>query len=439
MSYAGNRATITVHNPTSVQRQEVVSVKMSALHPILGTGHHSPLIVTNSIGQEVDYQVTHDSLLLVDASVMPGGETVFHVEKGVPRAMLSFSSLPQRTEAGGWGVGRVWTSGRLYPDRLDDIAWENDRIAFRVYGPSFYNSGGLGFGPDVWVKNTPEPVIDRRYRMDIDIKPTQQQLLDHGYHPEAARLLQDNSFHVDHSTGNDCYAVGPTLGCGAPCLLLNATSAHIADSTEIIWQGTWSSYEILDNGPLRFTLSLLFPDTIVCGQHVQEHRIYTLDKGSCFNRVEVWYDTADMIDDRQRRIRRTKRATAHDDTRALYVGAGFPLHSPNAHTAVITGSYMQYADPTDNPEANTSQLYVACLFPEGGVTTQTLTPRSYPGTQAVAHAMATRPIAPGDHWTYYAGAAWSKHDVRNQREWQARIDTAIDAYTTPLTVVVSGQ
>ena len=28
--------------------------------------------------------------------------------------------------------------GRLYPERLDDMTWENDRGIYRVYGPAKY-------------------------------------------------------------------------------------------------------------------------------------------------------------------------------------------------------------------------------------------------------------------------------------------------------------
>mgnify|MGYP001545592391 CR=1 FL=1 len=44
--------------------------------------------------------------------------------------------------------------GRFVPERQDDFAWENDKVAFRVYGPS---SGGKGqvSGVDAWLKKVP--------------------------------------------------------------------------------------------------------------------------------------------------------------------------------------------------------------------------------------------------------------------------------------------
>jgi hypothetical protein len=404
---------IIVRNPSTAQRQELIEVDMADIYRDLGTGQGEPFVVSQVVGQkpdgsdklrEVDFQVTSDGKLLIDASVQPGRTTEYVVERGVPRRMRSYDTLPQRTAAGGWGVGKVWTEGRLYPERLDDIAWENDRGAYRVYGPAFQRNGSIGYGPDVWVKNTPELVVARRFSMDIDIKPTQRQLSRAGYKAEADQLVDDNSFHIDHGMGNDCYAVGATLGCGAPAILS-------ADGN-ICFPYAWQQYEILDNGPLRFTVSLVFGDTLIEGRRLQEHRIISLDKGSNFNRVEVWYE--DLSSGKR-----------HD--KPLTVCAGFPLHAPNEPTVVLGKDFIQYADPTDNPTANAFQLYVGCLFPDGGVSTRT----------DFGHAIAVTSLKVGERWTYYAGSAWSKYDVRNQVEWQARINTTLDALKNPLNVEIN--
>ena len=404
---------IIVRNPSTSQRQELIEVDVADIYHDLGTGQGEPFVVSQVVGQkpdgsdklrEVDFQVTSDGKLLIDASVQPGRTTEYVVERGVPRRMRSYDTLPKRTAAGGWGVGKVWTEGRLYPERLDDIAWENDRGAYRVYGPAFQRKGSIGYGPDVWVKNTPELVVARRFSMDIDIKPTQRQLSRAGYKAEADQLIDDNSFHIDHGMGNDCYAVGASLGCGAPAILS-------ADGN-ICFPYAWQQYEILDNGPLRFTVSLVFGDTLIEGRRLQEHRIISLDKGSNFNRVEVWYE--DLSSGKR-----------HD--KPLTVCAGFPLHAPNEQTVALGNDFIQYADPTDNPTANAFQLYVGCLFPDGGVSTRT----------DFGHAIAVTSLKVGERWTYYAGSAWSKYDVRNQVEWQARINTTLDALKNPLNVEIN--
>ena len=51
---------------------------------------------------------------------------------------------------------------RLVPERKDDLAWENDKVAFRVYGPAL-RSGPEDSGIDVWCKRVARPVIDKWY------------------------------------------------------------------------------------------------------------------------------------------------------------------------------------------------------------------------------------------------------------------------------------
>lgn len=80
---------------------------------------------------------------------------------------------------------------RFVPERMDDFAWENDRIGFRVFGPALSEAepGQTGNGVDVWVKRVREPIINTWY--------------------------ERGRYHRDHGEGLDYYSVGTTLGCGA--------------------------------------------------------------------------------------------------------------------------------------------------------------------------------------------------------------------------------
>ena len=80
----------------------------------------------------------------------------------------------------------------------------------------------------------------------------------------------------------DCYAVGPTLGGG--------TAALMPDSA-IVYPYCYKDYEILDNGPLRFTVKLVFNPLVVKNDsNVVETRIIQLDKGSQLNKTTVSYE-----------------------------------------------------------------------------------------------------------------------------------------------------
>lgn len=150
-SYA-QQATITVSNPTAAQRTELISLSMSEIKAKLGNAtpkKGEAYIVKNKKGQQIGSQITYDGNLLIDASVRPHGSATYYVSIGKP--------YPQK----------VWATGALYKIRKDDLAWENDRCAYRVYGPALQRSGERSFGTDIWVKNTPDNVVYDRYIKDV--------------------------------------------------------------------------------------------------------------------------------------------------------------------------------------------------------------------------------------------------------------------------------
>ena len=56
---------------------------------------------------------------------------------------------------------KLTTYSRLVPERVDDYTWENDKIAFRVYGPkgqaealAGVKGSTLSSGVDIWFKRT---------------------------------------------------------------------------------------------------------------------------------------------------------------------------------------------------------------------------------------------------------------------------------------------
>lgn len=104
----------------------------------------------NKRGQQIGSQITHDGFLLIDASVRPHGSATYYVSIGKPYQQ------------------KVYATGALYKIRKDDIAWENDRCAYRVYGPALQKTGERSFGTDIWVKNTPDTVVYERYIKDMN-------------------------------------------------------------------------------------------------------------------------------------------------------------------------------------------------------------------------------------------------------------------------------
>ena len=256
--------TVVVTNNERSQRQELVEIDVNQVYGKMGIAKGSDIIVRNALGQEVAYQVTYDGKLLIDVAVRPCGEARYTITTGKPQEMKSF------------------VTGRMYPERVDDIAWENDRTAYRLYGPALQRSGEKAYGIDVWVKNTPDLEVEQRYKVELGNHQRIQDLKAAGKIDEARQVEIATTYHFDHGYGLDCYKVGPTLGCGAPALMENGY---------LVMPYSYKDYKILDNGPLRFTVELTYnPSTVNGNKNVVEHRLLSLDKGSNFNKMTVWYE-----------------------------------------------------------------------------------------------------------------------------------------------------
>ena len=378
---AMQQATIVVSNPTSTPRTELISLSMSEVKAKLGNAipkKGEAYIVKNKRGQQIGSQITHDGLLLIDASVRPHGSATYYVSIGKPYQQ------------------KVYATGALYKIRKDDIAWENDRCAYRVYGPALQKTGERSFGTDIWVKNTPDTVVYERYIKDM---------IGNRKNDDETEIL--TSFHLDHGNGLDPYRVGATLGLGAPSLMVGKNQ---------VLPYCYKDYRILDNGPLRFTVELTYnPSTVGDMKNVVEHRIISLDKGSNFNKMTVWYDGLTTPTD---------------------FATGFPIHEEDTETKTFAKDYVSYADPTDNVEVNNSQVFVGVLFPEGiDHTYYQLFDKKHDG--ATGHALGLkRGLKNQEKYSYYFGAAWSKYDVRSYAEWQIRIKDYLDALKNPLQVEV---
>ena len=411
------QATIVVNNPTSNPRTELISLSMNEVKAKLGNAapkKGEAYIVKNKSGQQIGSQITHDGYLLIDASVRPHGSATYYVTIGKPYQQ------------------KVWATGALYKIRKDDIAWENDRCAYRVYGPALQRTGERSFGTDVWVKNTPDTVVYERYvkdmngnikgdKIDAKVRALQKQEKAEKNKAKAAALAKQikslqaeskevdilTSFHLDHGNGLDPYRVGATLGLGAPSLMVGKNQ---------VLPYCYKDYKILDNGPLRFTVELTYkPSTVGDMKNVVEHRIISLDKGSNFNKMTVWYDGLTTPTD---------------------FATGFPIHEEDTESKTFAKDYVSYADPTDNIEVNNSQIFVGVLFPEGiDNTYYQLFDKKHDG--ATGHALGLkRGLKNGEKYSYYFGAAWSKYDVKSYAEWQIRIKEYLDALKTPLGVEV---
>ena len=121
--------TVTVSNPLAMERSnEMVEVAMSDIANQLKLADTAQIVVLNADGQQVPYQITYDEKVIFPASVAANGTAVYTIQAGTPEAFA------------------VKACGRYYPERVDDVAWENDLVAFRAYGPALQKTGERAFG-----------------------------------------------------------------------------------------------------------------------------------------------------------------------------------------------------------------------------------------------------------------------------------------------------
>lgn len=248
---------------------------------------------------------------------------------------------------------------RFVPERLDDLMWENDRIAFRVYGPALQKAEPpSGSGIDVWVKRVRYPFMQRQ--------------------------LQGGEYHVDRGEGLDYYNVGGSRGAGG---------LGIWDDDKLWVSRNFKTYRILRDGPdcAEFELDYA-PWPVGVARRVWERRRVSLALGSNLSRVET--------------------TLYSDSSEELIVGIGLNRHATIAGQGVLTtdrnAGLLAYWEPND---------------PQHGAmgTAVLVDPREVVGFQNDAdNYLVLLRVRPGKPFVYYQGGAWDGGlDFHDRAQWEA--------------------
>ena len=389
--------TVTVTNSIDIERNsEMAELSMAEVSKTLALADTSTIIVVNSEGKQVPYQITYDEKVIFPVSVKANSTSVYTIKEGIPE------------------IFPATAYGNVYPERYDDIAWENDLIAYRGYGPQLQARGERAFGYDVWTKyNTTEPVVEARYAAELN--PETKAKIDSLRKTKPATadsLYKTVSYHVDHGNGLDCYKVGPTLGGGTNALMVN-------DS--IIYPWAFKTQEILDNGPLRFTVKLVYnPFTVKKDTNVIETRIISLDSGSYMNKAVISFSGL---------------------SETTPIVTGLVLHEPLSEAVVATEAskgYITYADPTDNPSADNGKIFVGAAFPNklsaAKVVMFSQKEKNELRGDADGHVLAISEYAPNSEYIYYFGSAWSKAAIQTINQWNQYVEDFTQEIRNPLVV-----
>lgn len=392
---AADQVTITVSNSIPSARMEMVEVDVAVLQKKLQTG--KDFVVTDADGREIPSQVTHDQKLIFQVGVAGKGKSLYYVQKGTP----------QKYE--------VKAKGRLFTERQDEFGWENDCVAYRVYG----HGGAVGY--DFFNKSTPELMLDYWYasEQNQEMRSVSQQLRERGYADLADQVYNAFCYHIDHGKGMDCYTVGPTLGGGANALLKEDGSLFMPQC--------YKTFEILDQGPLRFTVCFTYPEQEFNGEKVTETRTISLDAGSQFNRVTIAYQGL---------------------SKPVKMAAGTVIHQSNPSAYVLSqeNGYMGYEDLGDPSVYNAKyrdelakqmgKIYIGLLFPEKDITT---TYQQRENGIATGHILGISTYQPNMTYTYYFGSGWDKNPntgFHSLTDWEAHLSHAAISVRNPLKLSV---
>jgi hypothetical protein len=243
---------VRVRNALDIARpSETVEVAAAALSGRVDARDLPRLSVTDTrTGHEVLAQVVDENgddafdRLVFQADFAPGETSEFVLSRSEPRK-------PRREEY------RVYA--RFVRERQDDFAWENDRVAFRLYGPAletFEKEPLTSSAVDAWSKRTSRLVLNDWYLVD--------------------------DYHRDHGEGGDFYPAGRTRGCGGSGLVVDGALAVSRN---------FRSSRVLASGPLRVVFEVSYPEWERPGLKVTEVKRVTLDAGSHLNRFESTYVT----------------------------------------------------------------------------------------------------------------------------------------------------
>lgn len=268
-------------------------------------------------------------------------------------------------------------AGRVYPERADDVAWENELVGFRVYGPGTQKKGEKSFGYDIFFKYPDKGlVLEKLYGPETDPATWQKYDSLKRIDPKLAKEFENSiSYHIDHGLGMDCYAVGSTLGDGVAAFL---------EEGKISFPWCYEKVEILENGPDRFSFSLDFAPRIVGNDTITEHRIISLDSNAHLNNCKVWFD-------------------GMSGEKSLVVG--FPLRDNSGIYYDLGRGILAYADPTQGSDNGKALLGLVCETP------------AVEFLNTDGHALLRYTLKPGETFEYNWGFAWDRTDIKTLMEW----------------------
>jgi len=354
-----------IRNPIEIDRKdEVIVVRWETIRSALPSAEPTLISLRDlATGAEVPCQAVD-----LDQDGTPD-ELVFHADlkAGESRSfVLGAADQPQAPLAS-------LTDARFMIPR-EDLAWENDRIAFRMYGPAL--SKEVGNGIDVWTKRVRSLIVEKWYKADES---------------------KTASYHVDHGEGADFFSVGWTLGCGG-------SSLWTGDS--LVQPGAFASYRIIAAGPLRAVFELNYK-AVRCGREmISEVKRITLDAGQNLNKIEVTYKGG---------------------SGSMAFAAGI-VKRPNVESTVSKSNKWAALYGPTTANASDGFLGTGVILP--GSAFKEIREDSL-HVLMIGSATIDRPVV------YYSGAGWTRSgDFASKKDWEEYLDQFARRLEQPVEIVL---
>lgn len=296
--------------------------------------------------------------LLFQTDVPARGDQTFELRAGDPRTYRKEDF-------------RVY--GRFVRERYDDFAWENDRIAHRMYGAAletWQQEPLTSSTVDVWLKRTRRLVVNDWYMVD--------------------------DYHRDHGEGGDFYSAGRSRGCGGSGLWRDG---------KLVVSKNFRNSHVLAAGPIRLVFELTYPVWDATGIRSEVKRI-SLDAGQNLSRFESRYD----ID---------------GDSRQLQVAIGIKKWPETDVRTDQTAGLVR----TWGPVKGGAGHYGCAVVVDPTAIVET--------TEADGNHLVIARAANGSRVTYYAGAAWDQSgDFSGVSDWDRYVDQWARRIQSPLRIEV---
>jgi hypothetical protein len=386
---SADRVTVTVAHHLPIARPaETITVPWSKISHAIPGVLLQQIAVKNSAGRILPYQVTNVSPQAKDPQNIgiAYGELIFQHDFAAGENSATFT-VERIHEVAPVFPTKVFA--RYVQERLDDFAWENDKIAHRTYGPALAAPAEPGSGKevlvtsglDIWCKRVSYPIIDRWYNKGHD------------------------HYHKDQGEGMDMYQVGQSRGCGG---------TGIWDGQKLHVGRNYKSWKILANGPVRTVFELTYDAWDANGTQVSETKRFTVDAGHNLDQIESTFSVAN--------------SSPVDLTVAVGLNKNPADRGQEPQIAITRrdgdGSLTQWISQKTNGDLGTAVV---------------ISPEAFTGfAEDERNLLVLAKVTSGKPLKYLAGAGWSKAgEFTSPEAWNAHVSTAAARLRSPITVTVN--